>query len=306
MICSKCNKRAVFSYPDLCKKHFISYFENNVKRTITKYNLITKKDRVVIACSGGKDSLTVLYLVNKFFHNVDAMAIDEGIRNYRPSTLRDLKNFCSKNKINLKIYSFKKELGMPLDVMRNKSNLVPCTVCGTFRRYLLNSKAKGYTKIATGHNMDDEVQSLLMNLLRNNLELSARLGPKTGLIKDKRFVQRVKPLYFCTEKEVMAYSILKNFPGKFVECPNAALSYRMFIRDMLNDYEMKYKGTKRNIMNNFIKTLPSIKKEFKTEQLPNYCEVCSQPSHGKICRACQLLETLKNKALNKKQAFISV
>ncbi|NQV08317.1 TIGR00269 family protein [Candidatus Woesearchaeota archaeon] len=299
MKCSKCSDKAVFQNPNLCKKHFIAYFENKVKNTIKKYKLLTKKDKIVVACSGGKDSISVLYLVKKFVKDPVAIAIDEGIKGYRSKTLEDLKEFCKQNKIKLKIYSYEDYFGASLDKMKKLTHLIPCTICGTFRRYMLNKYSKEYTKIVTGHNLDDEAQSIFMNLLKNNLEISARLGPETGLIKDKRFTPRVKPLYFCTEKETIAYSLLMGFPVTYTECPYSSLSHRMFIRDSLNSYENKRPGFKQTLIDGFIKTLPKLKKHFKTKVTTNSCEECGGVSDNKICMTCKLSKEIKNKSLYK-------
>ena len=121
----------------------------------------------------------------------------------------------------------------------------PCTICGVFRRYLLNKKSKdlGFTRLATGHNLDDECQSIMMNQFKNNIQASARLGPRVGVKENKSFVQRIKPLYLCTEKEVTTYAFVNNLLEEFIECPNVAKSYRAQVRDMLNDFEQKFPGT---------------------------------------------------------------
>lgn len=286
MKCKLCNLKAV--YGGLCKEHFISYFEKKVKKTITKYNLISKKDKVVIAMSGGKDSLTAAYLVNKFFGNITALSIDEGISGYRNKTLIDLKKFCTDNNIPLKIFSFKDEFGMPLDTMVKKTKFKPCHICGILRRYMLNKHSKGFDRIVTGHNLDDEAQSVLVNLFRANHELMARLGPSTGLKKNKNFTQRVKPLYLCKEKEVMVYTILMGFDVNFTECKYAGHSYRSSVRDLLNDYEFKHPGTKQNTIEHFLSILPSLKKKFATSKEPKICK-CGEPTNNEICKTCDLL-----------------
>ncbi len=292
MKCKLCKERAV--YPDYCKKHFIKYFEKKVESTIKKYKLITKKDKVMIAVSGGKDSIAVMYLVNKLFGNVTGLAIDEGISEYREHTLNDLKKFCKENKIPLKIYSFKKEFGMHLDEMVNKTKLKPCHICGILRRYLLNKYSRKFDKIVTGHNLDDEAQSILVNIFRGNPELLSRLGPSTGINEYKKyFTQRVKPLYFIKEKEVMVYSILKKFGVRFVECKHAGHSYRSSVRDLLNDYEVNNIGAKANIAKHFLKLLPSLKKKYKTIKEPNLCKKCKQPARGVICKTCEILDMVK-------------
>ena len=222
-----CNKKPIIELhagEKLCKKHFIEYFENKVFKTITKFDLIGKKENLGVAISGGKDSLTLLHILSKLSKQnpkikLTAIMIDEGIKGYRDKTLITAKEFCDKNNIKLNIYSYEKEFGMPLDAMLKVLDVKPCTICGIFRRYLLNKKSKElkFTKLATGHNLDDEAQSILMNQFKNNIHLSARLGPKVGIKENKSFVQRSKPLYLCTEKEVTTYAFINKLLDNFTE-----------------------------------------------------------------------------------------
>src|SRR3989344_7012377 len=124
---SCCNSKKIFN--NLCKEHFIKQFEKKVYKTIKDYKLIKPNDKIVVAVSGGKDSLTVLYLLSQKY-KVTALAIDEGIKGYRKHTLKDLTNFCNKHKIKLKIKSVKDEFGMDLDGVISNLKLKPCSVCG--------------------------------------------------------------------------------------------------------------------------------------------------------------------------------
>lgn len=298
MQCKQCRYQAVLSDPQYCKTHFISYFENKVNKTITTFKLLNKNDTIVVAVSGGKDSLTLLYLLNKWYKQVKALAIDEGIHDYRVHTLKTLKLFCKQYKIRLEIVSYKKEFGNSLDnFLKQNPQMKPCTLCGAFRRYLLNKKARELraTKLATGHNLDDEAQVIIMNLLRASPSQSARLGPSSGIIKDKRFIPRVKPLYLCTEKEVTIYSFLMNFNIKYGECPNVSKSIRYDVVHLLNEYEQEHKGTKLNIIKTFLHELPKLKKTFSTEQELGTCLHCGEPANTNICKTCLLLEQIKKK-----------
>lgn len=292
MKCKKCKEKAVFDGPNYCKAHFIPYLEDKVKKTIKDYKLLSKKEKVVVAVSGGKDSLTVLYLLAKSRYDVEGIAIDEGIAGYRNYTLRDLKIFSEENGIKIKIISVKKEFGNSLDQMTKSKRYVPCTICGVLRRYLLNKYSKKYDKIVTGHNLDDEAQAIMMNLLRNQPEISARLGPASGLRKFKGFTPRVKPLYFCTEKEIMTYAIIKGFQVRFTECPYTRQSFRSKVRDMLNSQEMVAPGTKMNLVTHFLENLKSLKKAFRSLEEPQSCRKCKEPSKNEICTTCHLIDEL--------------
>ena len=223
-----------------------------------------------------------------------AISINEGIHDYRDKTLVTAKEFCSKNNIPLKIYSFEKEFGMSLDNALKILDVKPCTICGIFRRYLLNKKSKelNFTKLATGHNLDDECQSIVMNQFKNNIQASARLGPKVGISKNKNFVQRIKPLYLCTEKEVATYAFVNNLLDDFTECPNIPKSYRAQVRDMLNRFENNNIGTKYAIINSFLQILPDLKERFKG-QTAGICKNCGETASKDKCNACKYVEKLE-------------
>ena len=302
-----CSEKPVISLginEKLCKSHFIDYFEQKVFKTIRQFDLIGKEEKIGVAVSGGKDSLTILSLIHRLsLQNpkigVEAIAIDEGIKGYRDKSLLKANELCGKLGINLNVFSYKEEFGMELDEILKVLTIKPCSICGVFRRYLLNKKSRelGFTLLATGHNLDDEAQSIMMNQMKNNVSASARLGPKVGIIEDSRFVQRIKPLYFCTEKEVTTYAFINGLMDDFNECPNAVHSYRAGIRDMLNDFENKFAGTKHSIVNSFLETLPLLQKQYTQNHIEiKSCDNCGEPSAKEICSACNYAERLKQKA----------
>ena len=306
MNCGKCGQHAVIAlqHGNLCKKHFLNYFENKVFKTINRHQLIGRAENLCVATSGGKDSLTVLHLTQKYLKKYKieatlfALAIDEGIADYREKTLTDLKEFCKKNKTQLKTISFKEEFGLELNQAFPKfknTKKKPCNVCGVWRRYLLNKYAKkfGANRIITGHNLDDEAQVILMNIFKANTKLAGRLGPVSGTGEQELFIQRVKPLYFCTEKEVRLYAYLKGFKVQFAECPYASEGYRHHIQAMLNDFENQYAGTKQGIINSFLDLLPHLKNAEPAVQI-KVCKRCQESANQDICNACKLKELINN------------
>ncbi len=302
-MCKICESKPVIilsnSNKGLCKTCFFKYFERKFNRTVSKFRLIETNEKIGVAISGGKDSLSLLYLLNKIKDKkrfkIEALLIDEGIKGYRDKTMKDAKKFCKDLGIKLTIVSYKDEFGYTLDQMLKKLKIKPCSICGVFRRYLLNkySVKLKFDKLATGHNLDDEVQTILMNQFRSNQETSARLGPITGIKDNEKFVRRIKPFYLITEKETTTYAYLKNFSIKFCECPNNTQAYRIEVRNFINNFEQKYPGTKHSIINSFIEILPSLKEKYRNHEEIKSCKQCKEPSSGEICQACEMRNKLK-------------
>ncbi len=301
MACKNCQEKPVITLPNSnvkqCKSCFSRYFEKKVAKTISKYKLIERNDHIIVGASGGKDSTALLFVLKrmqeKMPFTLTALAIDEGIPGYRDKSLEFLKEFCTKHDITLHIESFEKNFQKKLqDLLKGQK---PCSVCGVLRRYLMNFYAKKHeaTKMATGHNLDDESQTIIMNQCKQNVALQARLGPATGITKDPRFIQRIKPLYFLTEKEIATYAFTKGLMDTWNQCPNERHAFRADIRDTINTLEQKYPGTKHNIVKSFLEILPLLKASQKeTGKTINECQECGEPCSQEVCQACKLLKEL--------------
>ncbi len=310
-MCKQCIKNPVYidlSGKLLCKNHFIKLYEKKIKKAIRKYNMLDKdlrKERIIVATSGGKDSTALLHFLQKYCkerdsRNLMALAVDEGIAGYRDKTLKELKDYCKKNKIPLTIISFKAEFGFNLDeavkiIKKKKLKLNACFVCGVLRRYLINKYALKLkaTKLATAHCLNDEAQTIITNFLKGSPELLARAGPISGIMPRTGFVQRVKPLYFCTEKENMLYCLLNNIKISFNECKYLE-SYRLYVRNFLNNFEKNHPGCMHAIVNTFLAIEPLIKQKYKNNDLLK-CDSCGFPSARNLCKACEIIKIIKAK-----------
>ncbi len=303
-MCKNCKIKSVIklnSGDSLCRNCFIKYFEKKARKTISVFRLLDKKDKVAVGLSGGKDSTSVLFIMSGLAKRnrgmeVVAISIDEGIKGYRDTTLKEAKAICKRLGVKHHIYSFRKEFGCSLDEMVKKLKMNPCTICGVFRRYLLNKYARKLEacKMVTGHNMDDEAQSIIMNQFRSNVEGSARLGPMTGVVSNPKFVRRIKPFYLLSEKEVLLYSFLKKLPFSSVECPYSHEAYRSEVRDMLNDFENWHPGVKNNVISSFLAILPLLKNSFRGDgRNIRSCKFCKEPTSNMVCKACELLAQLE-------------
>lgn len=264
MHCEECEKKAVTTKPSLCQEHFDTFILNQVQETIDTYELFTKEQTVCVGVSGGKDSLALIDILTRLGYQVEGLFINEGIANYREYSIEDLDKYLEKNNLFVRRVSFEEEAGFSLDTVMKTKKYHACTVCGTLRRDLLNKYANEYEVIATGHNMDDEAQTVLMNLARGNTSLFMRTGPKT--LDNKAFTPRVKPLYFVSEKHILTYCVLHHIKTDFSECPYAYNAYRMYMTEVLNSYEEHHPGTKKNILHTYLSLRENFAKHLQQAQ----------------------------------------
>lgn len=283
-------------------REFVEYLEKKVKDTIRRHRLLSKKDRVMVAVSGGKDSTTTLYVLHKLGYNVEAMIIDQLLGEYSRKNLHNIKDFCSGLEVRLHVIPMREEYGHSVCYMKSVLDgkgmkMNTCMICGVMRRSILNRRARkaGATKLATGHNLDDEAQTFLMNMLHGNIMLSAKLGPTTGVVRNAGFIPRVKPLYYCLEDETRRYSRIKKFPVQYDPCPCSLDSFRTAVKKQLNRLEAVNPGTKRNIVEGFLKIIPELRRRYlKTGNLKT-CMQCGEPSSQDKCKVCMMLEAMKSR-----------
>ncbi len=293
MKCQRCSKTAViyqkYSNAHLCKPHFIGDVERKIKRDIRKFKMVERGDRIAVALSGGKDSIALLYVLHKIFKNrpdieLLAITIDEGIEGYREHTIPHAVELTNKLGIPHTIRSFGEEFGITLDDLTRKKEHASCTLCGVLRKNLLNKAAResGATRLALGHNLDDEAQTILMNYMRGDVDRMKRmLG-----IKQQGMVLRIKPLRSIPEKEVALYGFLNNLPVSTDECPYAGEALRNEIREMINNYEVKHPGTKYSLLGGFEAISQALR---SPETQVVRCEKCGEPGSYAVCKTCRLL-----------------
>ncbi len=307
MKCSKCDSIAVMSRRHsgrhLCADHFTEEFEQNVLDTILKGRMVEDGDKIAVAVSGGKDSTALLYVLNKILANslagrdveLFAITVDEGITGYRDDTMRLASKVAGDLGIRQELVSFRDEYGFDLDCAV-KDGAMPCTVCGVFRKNALNRAAKrlGATKLATGHNLDDEAQSVMMNYLKGDMERLARFRPRR---RQPGLVPRIKPLREIPEKEVALYGMVRGFYEESRECPYARLSFRSDVRDMMNRLEDLFPGTKRSALEGYERVLELAGDRWVQIDLSS-CSICGEPCVKDLCKACELQAKLKAKGTN--------
>lgn len=273
----------------LNKDDFNEHIFTRINNLIQDYKLIKEGELIAVALSGGKDSILTLHALKNYqkLLNFDlvAISVDEGIEGYRQHGIDSAINNAKNLDIELVQKSFNAEEGFTLDDIYSdfKSACIPC---GVFRRNILNKTAYelGASKIATGHNLDDEIQSFLMSFARGDTIKFSKFGPELDVIHPK-LVPRIKPLWNTPEKEVGMWAVINNIDIHLDECPYSHLSLRAKIKEFLNTGEDKCPGVKNNVMESFQKML-NFENDINTSL--NECEVCGQPTSSDICKACEL------------------
>ena len=303
MQCSKCGNPKVIIKKEqsgqiLCKDCFIESIEKKVIKTIKKEKLLDKGDKVLVALSGGKDSVTTLEILNSFrdrnIIDICAVTVDEGIDNYRQAGVDIAIRHAERLGIEHKVVSLKETYGITLDeIMRKENHKGSCTYCGVFRRTLINKAARemGATKIATGHNLDDEVQAIMMNYLEGNTGNLGKLGAKTES-KAEEFTTKIKPLREIPEREIGLYVVAKELEVHFDSCPYAMQSFRGEVSEVINQLAENHPTIKYSTLKGYDKIRDVFKKEFKKNYAHGRCVRCGEPSSNELCKACSFLEEL--------------
>jgi uncharacterized protein (TIGR00269 family) len=303
--CTACKTREAFfhrpySGETLCRKCFVESIEAKVRSSITKYKMLRFDDTLAVGVSGGKDSLSLLYILAKMQKHrpktkLVAVTVDEGISGYRDEALEIAKNVCRDLDVLHHVVSFKELFGHSLDDIIRKarengqSELTSCAYCGVLRRRALNVGARqvNANKIATGHTLDDEVQTSVMNIFRGDITRLSKEKPISDEVHPL-LVQKIKPLCEIPEKESALYAYVKKIPFQDTPCPYASEALRNDIRGMLNRMEEKHAGTKFTIFKAMEKLRPAIEITAQNEHF-QICQQCGEPSSGELCKTCELL-----------------
>lgn len=272
----------------LCKEHYISWFEKRVQKTIDEFKMFSKNEKILVAVSGGKDSLALWNVLTKLGYEADGFYINLGIGEYSQDSKEKTINFSEKISRPLHILDLSQEIAT-IPQLKEISNRPACSACGTVKRYYMNKFAKdnGYKVIATGHNLDDEVAVLFGNTLRWDIDYLKRQYPV--LKEEEGFIKKVKPLCKITEKETAIYSFLNNIDYIEYECPFAEGASSIEYKEFLAKLEEKHPGTKLQFYTNFLKKMyPILKKEEQEEKHLTKCKICGEPSANEICSVCRL------------------
>ncbi|MFB6194960.1 MAG: TIGR00269 family protein [Haloplanus sp.] len=320
MACDKCGREAVmhaaYSGAHLCDEHFRASVEKRVRRRIREDDLLPadaspeNPQTWVIGLSGGKDSVVLTHILDETFGRdprveLVALSIHEGIEGYRDESLAACEELTADRTLRHEVVSYADEFGVRMDevVEKDPENMAACAYCGVFRRDLLEAYAEelGADKLLTGHNLDDEAQTALMNFFEGDLKqiakhFDASLGPFDRRAESDHFVPRAKPLRDVPEKEVALYAHLADLPAHITECPHASEAYRGEIQQLLLEMEDDHPGTRHSIMAGYEELAELAAQRYRDngdEGSLGDCDRCGSSTGGRICRKCRLVESIE-------------
>ncbi len=320
MDCDKCDREAVmhaaYSGGHLCEHHLRRSVEKRVRRRIREDALLSQEstpqnpETWVIGLSGGKDSVVLTHILDETFGRdprveMIALTIHEGIEGYRDASLDACIELAADLDMRHEVVSYEEEFDVRMDDVAEDDplDMAPCAYCGVFRRDLLERYADefGADKLLTGHNLDDEAQTALMNVLEGNVaQIAKHFDASLGSFDDRHeqddFIPRAKPLRDIPEKEVALYAHLAELPAHITECPHASEAYRGEIQELLWKLEENHPGTRHSIMSGYEElaelTAERYRSDDESESDLNECERCGSKTGSKICRKCRLIESI--------------
>ena len=298
--CCICGQPAVYlcrtTREHFCARHHLSRFEDTVRTTLHESAMAGRGDRIAVALSGGKDSSVLLDVLHRIFGpgsgvSLVAITVDEGISGYRDATIASAVQLTEKLGVPHRIISFPDAFGENLDDLVAGREQIACSVCGTLRRRALNLAAReeDATSLATGHCLDDEAQSAMMNYLRGDLR-RALAHPPPGILRC--FVPRIKPLRYLSEREVMIYGMLREVILPLPECPYTQYALRADVRRMLGRMEYLHPGTLMKILRGQ-ERLARLSNPAENNSGLVFCHECGEPSSGPLCATCTLLRAIR-------------
>jgi len=300
MKCDRCENQIAYtrkySGEKLCSECFSNSILRKTAKTISKYKMIQNDELVAVAVSGGKDSLALLNIMNKMAANhnfrIKVITIDEGIPGYRDEALGIVEKFCKNLNVDLKVYSYKELFELSLDEaldLRGNEKISSCSICGTLRRRAMEYAAKDICAnvIATGHNLDDTLQTFIINMLSGDTSKVGWMDPDTS----GNSLRKIKPFCEIYESEIVFYAFTNDIPFQSEPCPHMNEGIRTEIREFLNSLEKRHSGIKNNLYQSIIKVSQIVKGSNQKQKM--ICEKCGSECTGTTCSVCNMVLKLK-------------
>jgi uncharacterized protein (TIGR00269 family) len=294
--CRTCKAPAIIDLPrhnaKFCAEHFQELCRRQVAKAIEHWAMIEPGDRILVAVSGGKDSLAVWDLLHELGHAADGLYIGLGIGDYSDTSAVYARDFAEARGLKLIEVSLREEYGYDIPTAARATRRVPCSSCGLSKRHLFDKAALdgGYDVVVTGHNLDDEAAVLFGNTLRWDVEYLARQLPvlpaRDGLPR------KVKPLVRLTERETAAWCVVRGIDYMVEECPMAEGNRHLAYKAALNAVERDSPGTKAAFYLNFVERMVPLLADVRAETVASVgtCAQCGSPTTGEVCAFCRLVD----------------
>ncbi|MBM4124152.1 MAG: adenine nucleotide alpha hydrolase family protein [Nitrospira sp.] len=307
MNCKKCHTKAVIGLPRhnaaFCKVCFNAFVREQVARAIKGERMFAPQDRILVAVSGGKDSLALWDILLKLGYKADALYVDLGIGGYSATSRKKAVQFAetvgASHQATLLTHTVQEEEGAGIRELAMLIHRPTCSACGTIKRYQFNRAAIAhhYDVMATGHNLDDEAARLLGNVLHWQEEYLDKQSPSLPASVEG-FAKKVKPLYRLSEREVAAYAVLNRIDYIVEECPMAKGSKMLLYKEVLNRLETESPGTKQAFYCGFLekqaKAQPAAASMAEKDQASlRPCSTCGQPTTAETCSYCKMMARAK-------------
>ncbi len=297
MKCRKCGQGAVIELrrhnAAFCAPDFVEFFRNQVLQAIRRHRMLARDERVLVAVSGGKDSLALWDVLIDEGYATAGLYLDLGIFDYSVESKARCEAFAAARGVPLIVSRVADEVGAPVPVIKDVTRRPPCSGCGLSKRYLMNRVAleHGFPVVATGHNLDDEAATLLGSVLTWQTEALPRQSPALASTHPK-LVRRVKPLYRLSEKETAAYAFLRRIDYIVEECPFARGATSIAHKEILNRMEEASPGAKHNFLFGFLERARPAFEKVEAVALRE-CARCGQVTTGTLCAFCKLSDQVK-------------
>ena len=297
MKCKKCGETAALDLrrhnAAFCSPHFIEFFRKQVREAIRHYRMFEPDDTVMVAVSGGKDSLALWDVLIEEGYRTGGVYLDLGIFDYSVESRAKCEAFAAARGQTLVIERVAEAVGAPIPVVQKATRRPTCSACGLSKRYLINRAAltHGYTVAATGHNLDDEAATLFGSVMHWQTDALSRQAPMLPSTHPK-LIRRVKPLYRLSERETAAYAFLRGIDYIVEECPFARGATSLAHKDVLNRMEEASPGAKHNFLFGFLDKARAAFEAAESVTL-HECASCGQVTTGEICAFCKLADQVK-------------
>jgi uncharacterized protein (TIGR00269 family) len=302
MKCRVCRGPAIIDIrrhnANFCQEHFERYCRQQVERTIADFDMVEKSDRLLVAVSGGKDSLAIWDLLGEIGYEADGLYVGLGIGEYSDDSLRYVRAFAGERSLNLVEIDLRDSYDYDIPTAAAVTRRVPCSACGLSKRHVFDEATVrgGYDALVTGHNLDDEVAVLYGNVMRWQTDYLGRQRPV--LPAGRGFPRKVKPLVRLTERETAAYCVTRRIDYQVDECPMAAGNKHLRYKEALNELEKRSPGTKADFYFGFLSRAADrfaadaalAEEQDGPSETIGVCRSCGGPASGDLCAFCRLTD----------------